>query len=113
MAIRARVISGQRKLVTCARSQRRQSGQIIVLLYVASDALIGDEVWTCEARARMSGRPGGNARWQKTHCAEQYVVLRRVMRRPTGGRPRSAAMIVALSANVDVRVILAREVVRG
>ena len=70
MAIRTGIIRCQREFVTRARSQRRQSGQVIVLLHVASDALVGDEVWTCESRARMSGWTGGNARRQQTHCAK-------------------------------------------
>ena len=70
-------------------------------LHVASNTLLFN--------LRMRARKIRNAIRNFTNGAEQHVVLRRMMRRPTRTGPRRAAMVVALSTGVDLRTVFVRE----
>ena len=72
-------------------------------LHMAADALV------FEPQRVRPGRIGRRACIQFADGAEQNVVLRGMMWSATGTGPRSPAVIMALSADIDVRIILAEK----
>ena len=103
-----------------------QSGRVVVAvitkLIVATCKSVAAEVvrvvciWhsahCISSREWVEGRPGVGPVTNSPDGAEQHVVLRRMMRRMRSVRPRRAAVVVALRANVDIRIICVGENVR-